>query len=296
MSEQLVARAGSRSRTRTDPSIVDARANHALPAVRPPQTVSLCGMSIARLDGAGLLDHVFASLARGCGGWLITANLDFVRRFARDPAVRALYTKADLCVADGMPIVWASRMRGEPLPERVTGSTLIWTLPERAEREQRSLYLLGGEPGAAAGTAAAWARRWPGVRVVGCEAPHVSEPPTAGELAAIRERVVRAAPDILLVGLGSPKQEMLIDALRADLPRCWMIGVGVSFSFAAGKTRRAPLWQQRAGLEWVHRMAQDPRRLARRYLIDDLPFAFVLFTDALLGRSRRAALGPSTAR
>jgi N-acetylglucosaminyldiphosphoundecaprenol N-acetyl-beta-D-mannosaminyltransferase len=97
---------------------------------------------------------------------------------------------------------------------------------------------------------------------------------------------VPLGPDILLVGLGSPKQEQLIRALRPLLPRTWMIGVGVSFSFLAGEIRRAPLWLQALGLEWVHRLLQEPRRLAKRYLVEDLPFAFRLFASALATRMR----------
>jgi N-acetylglucosaminyldiphosphoundecaprenol N-acetyl-beta-D-mannosaminyltransferase len=94
-------------------------------------------------------------------------------------------------------------------------------------------------------------------------------------------------PDILLVGLGSPKQEQLIRALRPHLPATWMVGVGISFSFVAGEIKRAPVWMRKAGVEWVHRLAQEPRRLAKRYLVHDLPFAVRLFTHAAIARFRR---------
>ena len=90
-----------------------------------------------------------------------------------------------------------------------------------------------------------------------------------------------------MVGLGSPKQEKLIHELRATLPAAWMIGVGISFSFIAGDVRRAPRWMQKTGLEWVHRLAQEPRRLAHRYLVDDIPFAFSLFAHAFRRRGSR---------
>ena len=103
--------------------------------------------------------------------------------------------------------------------------------------------------------------------------------------------VTRALPDLLLVGMGSPKQEQVTRALRPHLPACWMMGVGISFSLVAGKLRRAPPWMQQAGLEWVWRLAQEPRRLARRYLVDDLPFSIELFGRAFLKRvgERRGA-------
>ena len=249
--------------------------------------MDLLGMNIARVDRWQLLDHLFEELDFGRGGWVITANLDFLRRFTKDHAMRALYAAADIRVADGMPLVWASRLTGAPVPERVAGSELIGLLTERAAREGRSLDVLGGAPGAARAAAEKLEARWPGLRIAGQGAPRVSMPPRAEEVEAIAAELARAQPDIVLVGLGSPKQELLIQALRPRFPRTWMMGVGISFSFVAGTVRRAPVWVQRAGLEWLHRLAQEPRRLARRYLIEDLPFSFELCARALMARSLR---------
>jgi N-acetylglucosaminyldiphosphoundecaprenol N-acetyl-beta-D-mannosaminyltransferase len=245
-------------------------------------------MSLARVAFDEVLDHVFDELAAGRGGWLITANLDFLRRHVRDPESRELYAAADLRVADGMPLVWASRAQGTPLPGRIAGSSLFVPLVERAARARRSIYLLGGEPGANAAAAALLRARWPDLDLRGASSPMVSSPPSATDLADLRREVVPTAPDLLLVGMGSPKQEQIIRALRADLPRTWMIGVGISFSLFAGQQRRAPEWMQRAGLEWCWRLAQDPRRLARRYLVEDLPFSFELFAHVLRRRLSRS--------
>jgi N-acetylglucosaminyldiphosphoundecaprenol N-acetyl-beta-D-mannosaminyltransferase len=246
----------------------------------------LLGMPLARVDSATLLDHVFGALARGRGGWLVTANLDFLRRHARDAEARTLYAGADIRVADGMPLVWAARLQGDPLPERVAGSALIWLLVDRAAREGRSLYFLGGDARASDKAVEVLRRRCPGVAICGSSSPVVSSPPTPEQLAAIRRDVLSADPALLLVGMGSPKQEQIIRALRADLPRSWMVGVGVSFSFVAGEIRRAPRFLQSAGLEWLWRLGQEPRRLARRYIVDDLPFAFELFARALARRRK----------
>src|SRR3569623_1897147 len=105
-------------------------------------------MRLAAASANELLDHMFGSLARGQGGWIVTANLDFLRRHAHDPAARELYSEADVCVADGMPLVWAMRLQGDHLPERIAGSSLMLPVAERAALEGRSLYLLGGEPAA----------------------------------------------------------------------------------------------------------------------------------------------------
>lgn len=255
------------------------------PTVELP-VVSLMGMRLAKVDRHGLLDHLFGALAGGRGGWLVTANMDFVRRYVHDPESRALYDAAEIRVADGTPMLWASRLQGDPLPGRVPGSSLIWILAERAAHERRSIYLLGGTPSANAGAAKVLAEKYPGLVLCGGSSPMVSSPPTAAEVDRLADELVAARPDILLVGLGSPKQEHLIRALRSRLPATWMIGVGVTFSFVAGEIKRAPLWMRKTGTEWIHRMAQEPRRLAKRYLLHDLPFALRLFAHALWRRLR----------
>lgn len=253
-------------------------------------------MPLARIDAAGLLDHVFSSLEQGRGGWIVTANLDILRRYTRDPSARALYRGADLRVADGMPLVWASRISGDALPERVAGSSLVWQLAERAARDGRSVYLLGGTSGTAAAAARELQRRFPGLAVSGTSEPWVTLPPTGPELEALAAPVLQAAPDIVLVGLGSPKQELVIRYLREQLSSAWMIGVGITFSFVAGEVARAPEWLQRRGLEWAHRLVQEPRRLSRRYLVEDAPFAVRVLAQALATRLLRGWVGPAFRR
>jgi N-acetylglucosaminyldiphosphoundecaprenol N-acetyl-beta-D-mannosaminyltransferase len=247
-------------------------------------TTVLCDLPIDRLATTDLLDTVFGGLATGIGGWVVTVNLDILRRAAVDVDARALYGEADVRVADGMPIVWASRLQGRPVPERVTGSGSAWLLAERAAREGRSLYLLGGAPGAAAAARDVLVERYPGLDVLGVSSPVVASSPTAAELDPIAEELAACRPDLVLVGLGSPKQELVIRALRHRLPGAWFVGVGITFSFVGGLDRRAPVWMQRAGLEWLHRLGREPRRLARRYLVDDLPFAARLLVAAAASR------------
>jgi N-acetylglucosaminyldiphosphoundecaprenol N-acetyl-beta-D-mannosaminyltransferase len=255
---------------------------------REVSEIELLGMPLARLDRTGLVDLVFAGLASGKGGWVVTANLDFLRRFVQDPEARSLYAEADVRVADGMPLVWAASLRGEPLPERVPGSSLIWLIAERAAKEGRSLYLLGGDPGAAEGAEREFKKRWPEIRIVGKSSPWVASPPKPEEVDALVAELSPLNPDIVLVAFGSPKQEFIIRALRQRLPRSWMMGVGISFSFVAGQLQRAPIWMRRAGLEWVHRLAQDPKRLFARYVLHDAPFSVRLFAEAIrVGAARK---------
>jgi len=246
--------------------------------------IELMGLPLARVTGEDLLSHLFQALDSGRGGWLLTANLDILRRFAKDAEARGLYGEATVAVADGMPLVWASALRGDPLPERVAGSSMVWSLAERAAVAGRSLYLLGGAEGAADGARTVLEDRYPGLRVCGAASPMLSSIPSGAELSALSADVLAAKPDIVLVAFGSPKQEYVIRHLRALLPRAWLIGVGISLSFVTGQTRRAPMWMQRIGLEWVHRMSQEPSRLARRYLLHDIPFALELFAHAAVSR------------
>lgn len=243
----------------------------------------------------GLLESLFASLAAGEGGVLLTANLDILRRAAIDPRAREVYQHASICIADGMPIVWASKLAGRPLPERIAGASLILPLAERAAREGRSIYLLGGEADDAEAAAKAMLTQHPALRIVGTSSPRVADPPTSEDVASITERL-SPAPDIVLVAMGSPKQEALASALRERFPRTWFIGVGGSFAFLAGRITRAPSWAQNLGLEWLHRLLTEPRRLARRYLLEDLPFAAVLFWDALRARLRISPFVSSSSR
>ena len=253
----------------------------------PLPTVSLGGMRLhAVFDHQGVA-RVISQLFAGRGGWVITPNLDHLRRFRREPQFAAFFERADLVVADGMPLVWASRLQGTPLPQRVAGSSLIWTLSAAAAKESRSIFLLGGDPGTAEAAGKILAGRYPGLRIAGSACPPVGFERDPLQMQSLRQQLIAAAPDIVFVALGSPKQECLIAALLADLPRAWWLGVGISFSFVCGTVRRAPKWMQGCGLEWVHRLIQEPRRLARRYLVEDLPFAFILFAGATGVRLRR---------
>ena len=250
--------------------------------------VEVDGIAIASLSREGVVDHIAAALAHDRGGWVITVNADHMQRCSRDPQVRAHCERAELVVADGAPVLWAAKLKGTPLPDRVAGSDLVWLLAERAQRDGHSLYLLGGEPGAAELAARELTRRWPALRIAGWSSPRVSLQPTPDEIAALASTLCELAPDLVYVALGAPKQENVIAALRERLPGTWWLGVGISLSFISHQIPRAPLWMQQIGLEWLHRLAQEPRRLAGRYLLDDLPYVVGLLARSL--RTRRAEL------
>ena len=266
-----------------------------LPEAGPPpaRRVSLRGIAFDPLTLDGTTERVLGALDAGRGGVLVTSNLDHLRRAERDPGFAAILRGADLLVADGMPLVWASRAAGDPLPERVAGSTLSGELAAAAARAGRSLLLLGGNPGVADAAADALRARHPGIRIAGTHCPPLGFESDPEASAALRSAVRGSGADLVYVALGSPKQEKLIAELRAEglLPGAWWIGVGISLSFLCGDVARAPGWAQAAGLEWAHRLIQEPRRLARRYLVDGLPYAARLLTGAALSRLRDRAAG-----
>ena len=242
------------------------------------------GLPIARVTRSELIEHIESEIAHDRGGWVVTAHLDYLQRHATDPAAAALIHQSDMIVADGMPLLWLARLQGTPLPDRVAGSDLVWLIAEAASRKGESIFLLGGAPGTAATTAAIFRERWPALQIAGVSCPEISSVPTESEIALLRESLEDANPDIVYVALGSPKQDLVIDALRAAFPRTWWIGVGVSFSFVSQEIGRAPMWMQRLGLEWLHRMAQEPLRLGHRYLVRNLPFAITLLARSLVTR------------
>jgi N-acetylglucosaminyldiphosphoundecaprenol N-acetyl-beta-D-mannosaminyltransferase len=250
-------------------------------------TIQLHGLRLHAATESQCIAHILDARAAERGGVVVTPNLDHLRRLAREPGLKSIYERADLVVADGMPLIWASRLQGTPLPQRVAGSSLIGTLSAAAAERGQSIYLLGGAPGAAERAAKVLQERHPRLVIAGIHCPPVGFEQDADAMATIQARLLAARPDIVYVGLGSPKQEKLIHQLRALLPAAWWLGVGVSFSFLSGEVQRAPRWMQRSGLEWLHRLVQEPRRLARRYLIEDLPFAFGLFAHALAKRFRQ---------
>ncbi len=217
---------------------------------------------------------------------MVTANLDHLLRCNRHPEYLDLVRKADLVVADGMPLIWASRIQGTPLPERVAGSSLCLSLAEAISPLGRSIFLLGGNPGVAERAAKVLAQRFPGLIIAGTYCPPLGFERIPAEIDCIRSMIGDTKPDIAYVALGSPKQEELIERLRAEFPATWWMGIGISLSFITGEVRRAPKWVQKMGLEWTHRLSQEPKRLARRYLIDGVPFALWLFAWSASKRLR----------
>ncbi len=196
---------------------------------------------------------------------LVTANVDFLVQSSRDVELHRILTDAHLVLCDGMPLVWASRLLGNPLPERVAGSDLVPLLIETAVRKQYRLFFLGGTPETTSQAVANLKAKHPQVVIAG----HYS-PPIASlfemDHAEICRRIREAKPDLLFVSFGCPKQEKWIAMHYRDLGVPVSVGVGATIDFLAGKVLRAPRWMQATGMEWIFRLVQEPRRLFKRYM------------------------------
>ncbi|HEX3693045.1 MAG TPA: WecB/TagA/CpsF family glycosyltransferase [Solirubrobacteraceae bacterium] len=263
------------------------------PAYERAPRVRIMGVEIAAVTEADAVREIVGAAEARRGHWTITANLDHLRRYRRNPVERALIDQADLVVADGMPLVWASRLAGGSLPERVAGSRMIWSICEAAGARRQSIFLLGGDPGVAERAAAILTRTYPTLPVAGIACPPVGFEQNARELAQIRRQLVRAEPQIVFVALGFPKQDLLIRGLRESLPGTSFVGVGISLSYVTKDVSPAPAWVCRAGMEWAYRLFQEPARLVRRYLVQGLPFALRLMSSSAWHRLARRIRGES---
>ncbi len=265
-----------------------------MPRLRPhvgPKRTFLNAVPLDAITEEECVESILKGLDEGRGGFVVTHNLDHLRRLDHDPAFAAICAGADLRVADGMPVVWLSRLLRMRVPERVAGSSLIHTLSEAAAKCGRTVYLLGGDEGTAEAAAATLQSHNPTLKVVGAYCVPFGFEKNEVLVTEMVRQLKAAKPDIVYVALGSPKQEILIARLRKHLPDSWWLGVGISFSYVCGKVRRAPQWVQKVGAEWMYRMVQEPRRLVKRYLGDGVPFAMRLasrcMADYLKGDVRK---------
>jgi N-acetylglucosaminyldiphosphoundecaprenol N-acetyl-beta-D-mannosaminyltransferase len=212
--------------------------------------------------------------------YVVTPNVDHVVMLQHHAGLRAAYVDADLVLADGWPVVAASWLLRQPVPERVPGSDLVPELCAAAKPSQPlRLFLLGAGPGVAQRAALNIHCRWPGVTVVGTYSPPLGFEHDRTENERILARIAEAAPQVLVVGLGAPKQELWVHEHRDRISAAAALCVGATIDFLAGRKRRAPRWLQRLGLEWCHRMLSEPRRLAARYARDAWVFPQLVWSQ-----------------
>lgn len=213
----------------------------------------------------------------------MTPNVDILRLAAQDPDFGRLIRRASLLLVDGAPLEWAGRISGQPHVRRTPGSSLMMPLAREAAEREVPLLLLGGRPGAGETAAAAMRESMPALDVR-WHCPPFGFEQDPFEWRRSQEAVAQSTGGIVMCGLGAPKQEYVMSRLIEDFPDTWFLGIGGSIDMTAGYVRRAPGWMQTSGIEWLWRLGVEPRRLFRRYVIEDMPFAASLMSWALRER------------
>ena len=232
-----------------------------------PDTLALFGLPITSVTMREAVSRIAGYIHSGKTHQIATANLDFARNALRNDYLQRIICECSMVLPDGAPMLWASALFGAPLRERVTGVDLIPELARLSVREGITLFFLGSTEATSRAAAEALEQQFPGVHIVGRSCPPMA-PLHAMDNEAILREIEAAAPDVLLVGLGNPKQEIWIHRHRDRLRVPVSIGIGGALDMIAGKLQRAPRWVQSLHLEWAYRMAQEPRRLLPRYLRD----------------------------
>lgn len=258
--------------------------------------VIILGVPVDNLTMTETLDRLerFIEIGRATGRshQVATVNTDFITNALDDPELLALLQMTDLNMPDGMPIVWGARLLGTPIQERVTGVDTIMQLAARAAQKGYSIYFLGAAPGVADHAARIMQQKYPGIKIAGVSSPMI--PANAATDPHILEEIRATHPDILLVAFGNPKQEKWIATYGRQLHVPVMIGVGGTLDLISGQKIRAPKWMRHSGLEWTFRLAQEPKRLWRRYRRDIFIFGplFVQQWWNMRARPRLARLFP----
>ncbi len=250
----------------------------------PRDLVRILEIRVDRVTMDQALERISSMVRAGGPFQVLTPNVDHVMRALKDPGFCEIYRAGDLVVADGAPLVWASRFLGDPLPERVAGSDLTPRLCALAAERGFSVFFMGGLPGSALAAAEILREKHPSLSVAGWDPAPVGFDKDPELSAALEEKIRKARPDLLFVALGSPKQDVWIHEHKDRLGVPVSMGVGATLDFISGKVKRAPLFFQRAGLEWFWRLLSEPRRLWKRYLLDDMPFFWHIFRERLRRR------------
>ncbi len=247
------------------------------------ERVTIAGVPIDNVDDDEALASIERMVTEGGPHYMVVANAAKVVAASRDRRLKEILLQADLLTADGMSVVWAARLLGRPLKGRVTGIDLFERLVGLAAANEWPVYLLGGTVASVEGAASKLAVRHPRLRIAG----HRNGYFEACQSSEIAAAIKKSGAYLLFVGMGSPRQEKwMMDNLAPTGVR-FALGVGGSFDHVSGLARRAPAWMQRGGLEWLYRLAREPRRLWRRYLIGNALFGW-LIVKQMLSRSRRS--------
>jgi len=247
------------------------------------ERIALMGCTIDNLSMEETLQTIEGFIGTGTPHQHVVVNVDKLVKASRDPALRGIINDCALVNVDGMPVVWASRLLGKPLKERVAGVDLFEALMRRAGEKGWRVFLLGAREEVVGKVASTYARKYPRLVLAGYRNGYwTGEREEAQVVGQIRE----ARPDLLFVAISSPKKEQFLGRYQAEMKVPFAMGVGGSFDVAIGHLRRAPVWMQKSGLEWFYRFLQEPRRMFRRYFIEDMAFFWLLIKEMTLRGSR----------
>lgn len=234
--------------------------------------VSIMGCAIDNFTMQETLDRIETFVRDGRPHQHVVVNVDKLVKASRDAELRRIINECALINADGMPVVWASHLLGKPLKERVAGVDLFEALMRRSAEKGWRVFLLGAREEVVSGVKRAYEKKYPGLTVAGYRNGYWKPEEEAG----VVEQIKAAQADLLFVAISSPQKEHFLGRYQAELKIPFAMGVGGTFDVAMGKVKRAPVWMQKAGLEWFYRFLQEPRRMFRRYFIDDMVFFWLL--------------------
>ena len=240
-------------------------------------SITMMGCRIDNLSMEETLVRIEEFIRSGKPHQHVVVNVDKLVKASRDEELRRIINACALVNVDGMPVVWASRLLGKPLKERVAGVDLFEALMRRAGERGWRVFLLGARAEVVAGVAATYARRYPDLAIAGWRDGYWQG---EAEEAAVAEQIRASRADLLFVAIGSPKKEQFLGRWQDTMRIPFAMGVGGTFDVAIGRVKRAPRWMQRAGLEWFYRFLQEPRRMFRRYFIEDMAFVWLLLKEA----------------
>jgi len=252
---------------------------------------NVLGVGIHAIDLPGAVSVIESAVRDGTKGYVCVTDVHGVMQAQRDPGFRDILNHALLVTPDGMPTVWVGRMQGNSRMKRVFGPDLMLEVCRRSAGTGIRHFFYGGKPGIALELAEGLRRRFPGITVAGTFTPPF-RPLEPSEQLALETQMEAALPDIVWVGLGTPKQERFMAENFERLPGKIMVGVGAAFDFHTGRVKDAPQWIKHAGLQWAHRLGQEPRRLWKRYLVNNPAFLFAISLQ--LSGLRRHLLPPSS--
>ena len=240
-----------------------------------PRRVNVLGVGVSAITMADALAAIDQWIATRAPQYVCVTGVHGVMESQVDPSLREIHNQAGLVTPDGMPLVWLSRLHGHHHVQRVYGPDLMLACCEASIGNGYRHFFYGGGPGVAERLAKRLGERFDGLQIVGTWSPPFRDL-TAAEEEAMIDRITSSKPDIVWVGLSTPKQERWMARYIGRLPAAVLIGVGAAFDIHAGVTKQAPPWMQRSGLEWLFRLATEPRRLARRYLTNNPRFVWRL--------------------